>query len=189
VQLPDPKKPTYNLKELKEKWKCPMSDLFYFAEADKLQICKQQHRSDVSLFASDDEKEAASEFSKDIIPIDYQEASQIYTKYGSYSAYNDSYPDQGEPISLVITHEEKKKLDEKYGNSSKPHTQEKYPSLLPVEMGEKPLNKLKDIALYLGITPDYLKHTWKKKNCPINKDSRIAYAYPSQLNKWRPTKK
>ncbi len=183
--FPDPKKPTYNLKELTKKWKCPMSDLFYFAEADKLQICKQQNRSDISLFASDDEKEAASKFSKDIIPIDDQEATKIYTKHGSSSAYNDSYPGSGEPISLVITHEEKERFEKEECNSLESYNREDYQNPQPIEKNtETPIHGLKNIAEFLGLTQNYLKNNWLKKGIPIHKGMQKTYAYPSELNLW-----
>ena len=59
--------------------------------------------------------------------------------------------------------------------------QEKYPG----KPGEKPINGLRYIAQYLGLSADYLKHCWKEKNCSFNKEGRKLYAYPSQLEKWR----
>lgn len=60
----------------------------------------------------------------------------------------------------------------------------------PGQPGEQPLSGLAKIAAHLGITPDYLKRIWKKKEIPINKISRTGrlYAYPSQLLVWKSSK-
>jgi len=64
----------------------------------------------------------------------------------------------------------------------KNHVQEAFPRLVRNEVSLKGLKKIAD---YLGLTADYLKHCWKEKNYPINKEGRKLYAYPSQLDKWR----
>lgn len=68
-------------------------------------------------------------------------------------------------------------------------TEESFPRL---KENEDPKDGLVQIADYLGLSCDYLKRVWKKKNCPINKGrKKKLYAFPSQLDRWlsgHPTK-
>jgi len=64
------------------------------------------------------------------------------------------------------------------------HPQEKYPG----NPGEQPVNGLKALARYIGLTYDYLKGCWKKNGYPFNKSKKKVYAYPSRINAFRPPK-
>ena len=188
MAFPEVKKPTYTLRELEEKKWCgySMSDLFYLAEDDKLQICKQQHKAIGCLFGSDEEKEAALKFSKDPIPIDHQEARRLEKEYRSY-------PDHAEPISLVITYQEKKRFEEKYKTGSivdsdqdEPDSTNQPYEKFPGEPGEKARSSWKDIAEFFSRSADHVRKIWSKEpGFPLNRSpDGGVYAFPTQLNLW-----
>ena len=188
LSFPEPKKPTYNIRELAEKWKCPISDFFYYAEEGILQICKQQNSPIGSLFDSDAEIEAASKFCKDPIPIDHQEARQLEKKYSSY-------PEDNEPISLVITYKEKKRFEEKYKTGSIVDSDQDEPDStttiqtqvkFPGEPGEKARYSWAGIADFFNKSADHVRKHWSKEpGFPINRSAEDkVYAFPTQLQLW-----
>ena len=180
MNLPEPKKATYTLKEIAVMWECSISDLLCYAEEKILKICKQQNKPIYNLFGSDEEKEAALKFSKDLIPIDHQEARQLEKEYRSY-------PDHAEPISLVITYQEKERFKKEECNSLKLRDQEEYPG----EPGEmtlvgwraicKPFNLKVGKA---GKKPKSMNKHTEKKNFPLMRMpgiKRRPYTYLSQI--------
>lgn len=74
--------------------------------------------------------------------------------------------------------------DQEEPRNPTPPTREDFPGL----PDETPLNGLKKISEHVGLTYDYLKRCWKKDGYPINKSKQKLYAYPSQLNNFRPPK-
>jgi len=188
MNLPEPKKPTYNIRELAEKWNCPISDILYYAEEGILQICKRQNWPIIPLFGSDEEQEAARKlFNKDPIPIDHIEARELEKKYPSHL-------DHGF-ISLVITYDEKTKFENKYNigsivgsdqdepiSTTTIQTPEDYPG----EPGEKALYGWGDIADFFSKSADHVRKFWSKEpGFPINRSAENkVYAFPTQLNLW-----
>ena len=191
MPFPEVKKPTYTLRELaKKKW-CGyslISDFFYLAEDVKLQICRQQKEPTNPVFGSDEEKKAAaSNFTPDPIPIDPQEARQLEKKYRDY-------PVGFEPISLVITYQEKKRFEEEYSDQDEPdsttHPQEKYPSLIG-NNNDLMVPGYKAMLPHIGGSySNLIRRIIHEPGFPINKEEGSQpWAWKSQLQNFKRNRK
>jgi len=180
MAFPEPKKPTYKLRYLADKWGYSISDLFYLAEDGKLQICKQQDKVITNPFDSDEEQEAARKlFNKDPIPIDHIEARELEKNYPSHLGHGLIY--------LVITYDEKTRFENKYDIPTT-HKLEKYPG----SPNEKPLVGWRAICEPFGLKvskdgkkPKSMNQHTEKDNFPLMRmPNNKPYTYLSQIKEY-----